>query len=336
MNSSHAVTAEVTLTEALLRRLDVPGPRYTSYPTADRFVEAFGPSRVPPGAARSAPRVRSSAASRRCRCTSTSRSANRCATTAPATRSSPSTTSARPSTWTLLAPRSTCTWPSWAAGRRCRSCTWAAARPPSCPTRNSSTLMAPAARRVPHLPRCRGLDRGRSAHRHPGSGCGTWPTMGFNRISFGVQDFDADVQKAVHRVQPFEAVRELVAAARALGFESINADLIYGLPKQTPRVLRAHRRPGGANCGPTASRCTPTPTCRSASSRSGASTRPSCPPASSACRCWAARSPASSATAISTSAWTTSRCPTMRWRWPSARAGCTAISRATAPSPTAT
>jgi oxygen-independent coproporphyrinogen-3 oxidase len=58
--------------------------------------------------------------------------------------------------------------------------------------------------------------------------------FGFNRISFGVQDFDPDVQVAVHRQQSFESVRDLVVAARALNYESINADLIYGLPKQTP------------------------------------------------------------------------------------------------------
>jgi oxygen-independent coproporphyrinogen-3 oxidase len=58
--------------------------------------------------------------------------------------------------------------------------------------------------------------------------------LGFNRLSFGVQDFDPDVQQAVHRVQPFESVRELMDSARALGFTSINADFIYGLPKQTP------------------------------------------------------------------------------------------------------
>lgn len=56
--------------------------------------------------------------------------------------------------------------------------------------------------------------------------------VGFNRLSFGVQDFDPDVQKAVHREQPAEQVFELVAAARELGFQSINVDLIYGLPKQ--------------------------------------------------------------------------------------------------------
>jgi oxygen-independent coproporphyrinogen-3 oxidase len=58
--------------------------------------------------------------------------------------------------------------------------------------------------------------------------------LGFNRLSFGVQDFDTAVQKAVHRVQPAEQVFSLVEAARARGFESINVDLIYGLPRQSP------------------------------------------------------------------------------------------------------
>ena len=58
--------------------------------------------------------------------------------------------------------------------------------------------------------------------------------LGFNRLSFGVQDFDPEVQKAVHRIQPAQQVFSLVESARALGFESINVDLIYGLPRQTP------------------------------------------------------------------------------------------------------
>ncbi len=57
--------------------------------------------------------------------------------------------------------------------------------------------------------------------------------LGFNRLSFGVQDFDYDVQKAVHRIQPHEQVKQLVDASRQLKFDSINMDLIYGLPKQT-------------------------------------------------------------------------------------------------------
>jgi oxygen-independent coproporphyrinogen-3 oxidase len=58
--------------------------------------------------------------------------------------------------------------------------------------------------------------------------------LGFNRLSFGVQDFDPEVQKAVHRIQPAAQVFDLMAAARKMGFESVNVDLIYGLPKQTP------------------------------------------------------------------------------------------------------
>ena len=57
--------------------------------------------------------------------------------------------------------------------------------------------------------------------------------MGFNRISFGVQDLDPRVQKAVNRVQSLELNRRVMTEARAAGFQSINLDLIYGLPLQT-------------------------------------------------------------------------------------------------------
>ena len=65
----------------------------------------------------------------------------------------------------------------------------------------------------------------------------TLAELGFNRLSFGVQDFEPAVQKAVHRIQPAEQVFDLVAASRALGFESVNVDLIYGLPMQTPETF---------------------------------------------------------------------------------------------------
>ena len=57
--------------------------------------------------------------------------------------------------------------------------------------------------------------------------------LGFNRLSMGVQDFNPLVQETVNRVQPYEMTRDLIAAARELGFDSINVDLIYGLPYQT-------------------------------------------------------------------------------------------------------
>src|SRR5207249_2773443 len=54
--------------------------------------------------------------------------------------------------------------------------------------------------------------------------------IGFNRASLGVQDFDPEVQKAVHRIQPREMTEQVLGWVRAAGFRSINLDLIYGLP----------------------------------------------------------------------------------------------------------
>ena len=63
--------------------------------------------------------------------------------------------------------------------------------------------------------------------------------QGFNRISLGVQDFDPDVQRAVNRIQPEAQTRAIIAAARDADFRSVSIDLIYGLPKQTPDTMRA-------------------------------------------------------------------------------------------------
>ena len=57
--------------------------------------------------------------------------------------------------------------------------------------------------------------------------------LGFTRVSFGVQDYDEVVQKAIHRIQPFENVQEVTQWAREIGYTSISHDLIFGLPFQT-------------------------------------------------------------------------------------------------------
>jgi len=57
--------------------------------------------------------------------------------------------------------------------------------------------------------------------------------LGFNRLSLGVQDFDPDVQKAVHRIQPEQDTLRIIEVAKEQKYESINVDLIYGLPLQT-------------------------------------------------------------------------------------------------------
>lgn len=63
-------------------------------------------------------------------------------------------------------------------------------------------------------------------------------SLGVSRLSLGVQDFDHRVQKAVNRIQSFELVAQITEKARKLGFESINFDLIYGLPFQTESSIR--------------------------------------------------------------------------------------------------
>ena len=62
--------------------------------------------------------------------------------------------------------------------------------------------------------------------------------LGFNRLSMGVQDFDERVQRAVNRIQTVEETRAVISYARQLGFQSVNFDLIYGLPFQTVESWR--------------------------------------------------------------------------------------------------
>ncbi|WP_339758683.1 oxygen-independent coproporphyrinogen III oxidase [Algoriphagus aquimarinus] len=61
--------------------------------------------------------------------------------------------------------------------------------------------------------------------------------LGFDRVSYGIQDFDVRVQTAIHRMQPFEKVKHATDSARILGYTSINYDLIYGLPHQTVETM---------------------------------------------------------------------------------------------------
>ena len=65
----------------------------------------------------------------------------------------------------------------------------------------------------------------------------TLSKAGFRRISFGIQDFDPGVQEIIHRFQSEEQVEHVTKLARQTGFTSVNYDLVYGLPRQTPGSL---------------------------------------------------------------------------------------------------
>ncbi len=62
--------------------------------------------------------------------------------------------------------------------------------------------------------------------------------LGFRRVSLGVQDYNETVQKAIHRIQPFENVKNVTEVARAIGYTSIGHDIIYGLPFQTEEHVK--------------------------------------------------------------------------------------------------
>jgi oxygen-independent coproporphyrinogen-3 oxidase len=230
MMSTLEAPESVVLTDAMLRRLDVPGPRYTSYPTADRFVEAFGPE-----AYRQALRQRAlgvggappislyvhipfcDSVCYYCACNKV--------ITKHHERARAYLDDLQREIDLHVAELGT--------GAPVSQLHLGGGTPTYLSDAELSDLMAmirrafkvPAGAEISIEVDPRTATRERLRH---------LVDLGFNRISFGVQDFDHDVQVAVHRIQSYESVHDLVAEARALRFESINTDLIYGLPKQTP------------------------------------------------------------------------------------------------------
>ena len=236
MNTIAAPTAEALLSDELLRRLDVPGPRYTSYPTADRFVEAFGHNEY-----RQALRQRAQGAmvggvpplSVYVHIPFCEALCYYCACNKIITKHH----SRGREYLKLLEQEVELHAAELGKVQTITQLHLGGGSPTFLDDSELSdlmTLLRRCFRPGPNAeisievdPRTATRDRLRHlAH------------LGFNRISFGIQDFDPQVQAAVHRIQSFESVRELVAEARALRFESINADLIYGLPKQTPESFR--------------------------------------------------------------------------------------------------
>jgi oxygen-independent coproporphyrinogen-3 oxidase len=219
------------LSDALLQLLSQPGPRYTSYPTADRFVEAFGPLE-----ARQALRQRADGAvaggvpplSLYVHVPFCEQVCYYCACNKVVTRHHDRATpflAALEREMDLVVEQ-------LGAGQQVVQLHLGGGSPTFLSDAEMGRLVAAIERRF-HLAHSaersievdpRTADRTRLARLRE---------LGFNRLSFGVQDVDPAVQRAVHRVQPFELVQALVAEARALRYESINVDLICGLPLQT-------------------------------------------------------------------------------------------------------
>ena len=220
-----------TVSPDLLRRFDIAGPRYTSYPTADRFVEAF--TAVDQCRALVDRHAESPATSQPLSlyvhlpfCASL---CYFCACNKIITRHHEKAAEYL----RYLAREVELVVAQLGAGQRVTQLHLGGGTPTFLSDKELGELMAMLQRSFSLVPGGeysieidpRTVDGDRLA---------ALAALGFNRISFGVQDFDADVQKAVHRVQPFAQVNALVTQARAIGFDSINVDLIYGLPRQTP------------------------------------------------------------------------------------------------------
>ena len=215
----------------LLRKYDVPGPRYTSYPTADRFVEAFGPTDYVQALAqrREGPSAMALPLSLYVHIPFCESLCYYCACNKIITKQKN-----RAATYLRYLAREV----------ELHTEVLGTQQPVSQLHLGGGTptfLSDDELRELMHMLR-------RSFALAPGAECSieidprtvdaarlqVLADLGFNRLSFGVQDFDPEVQKAVHRIQPYEQVAALMAEARRIGFDSINVDLIYGLPRQTP------------------------------------------------------------------------------------------------------
>jgi oxygen-independent coproporphyrinogen-3 oxidase len=218
-------------THELTGRFEVPAPRYTSYPMADRFVEAFTPEQL----AQAFAQRRNGAAAMRmplslyvhipfCESLCYYCACHKIITTHPA----------RGETYLRYLGRELDLYAAHLdPGQAVGQLHLGGGSPTFLNDGELRQLMAMLRRSFRLAPGGeysidvdpRTVDASRLA---------TLAELGFNRLSFGIQDFDPAVQKAVHRIQPAEQVFSLMAAARRMGFESINTDLIHGLPLQTP------------------------------------------------------------------------------------------------------
>ena len=221
------ISNEVALpTSAQLRRLDIPGPRYTSYPTADRFVEAYDAA-----AHEHALATRSAASgplSLYVHLPFCDTVCYYCACNKIVTRDR-----TRTARYLEALEREADLVSSCLAGpSEVEQLHLGGGTPTFLSSDELRQLVALLRQRFAPVDRAEfsiEIDP-RSA---PAEKIRTLAELGCNRISVGVQDFDADVQQAVNRPQGFELTQATIEAARAAGIQSINLDLIYGLPRQT-------------------------------------------------------------------------------------------------------
>jgi oxygen-independent coproporphyrinogen-3 oxidase len=224
----HYPSSELVIDPVLIRKYDVSGPRYTSYPTADRFVEAFGEAEFRHWLARRNIGGVSQPLSLYVHLPFCDTACYYCACNKVVT--SDHGRSAKYIKY--LAMEMAAAGALLGEDRRIRQLHWGGGTPTFLTRDEMSELIGAICREFTREPDCecsievdpRRIEPGRMAF---------LAELGFNRASIGVQDFDTQVQRAVHRLQSEAETRRVIEEARANGFRSINLDLIYGLPHQS-------------------------------------------------------------------------------------------------------
>jgi oxygen-independent coproporphyrinogen-3 oxidase len=220
---------ELVVDAEVLRRFDRPGPRYTSYPTADRFVEAFDAAAYQRALEARRTSGRARGLSLYVHLPFCNTICYYCACNKVITKDR-----ARSAKYVRYVGRELeLVGERLGADERVGQLHWGGGTPTFLPHDELRALMGMIKSRFPLVP-----DGEYSIEVDPRSASpetiALLAELGFNRLSVGVQDFDADVQRAVNRRQSFEETAAVIAAARAHGFKSVNVDLIYGLPRQDP------------------------------------------------------------------------------------------------------
>ena len=220
--------SELVIDPVLIRKYDLAGPRYTSYPTADLFVEAFGEAEYRQWLGRRNIGGIQQPLSLYVHLPFCDTVCYYCACNKVVTRDH-----GRSAKYIkYLAQELAATAELLGGGRRVSQMHFGGGTPTFLSPEEMRSLADAIGAHFdfePNAERSIEIDPRKLG---PGR-MGELAELGFNRISVGVQDFDPAVQQAVHRVQSEEETRRALGEARALGFRSVNLDLIYGLPKQS-------------------------------------------------------------------------------------------------------
>lgn len=220
--------SELVIDPVLIRSHDVSGPRYTSYPTADRFVEAFGEAELRQWLAKRNIGGISQPLSVYVHLPFCESICYYCGCNKVVTRDH-----SRAAKYIRYLERELAlVAPLLGPDSRICQLHWGGGTPTFLAREEMQALMAALDARFTRAPECECAIEVDPRHAPEGT-MQFLAGLGFNRASLGVQDFDPDVQRAVHRVQPVDLVRRVTAEARAAGFRSLNFDLIYGLPRQS-------------------------------------------------------------------------------------------------------